>query len=267
MLLYETQGKSSLTLVIKDSLSCLPHLHSRIEAGIITDGSTLITVHGKNYTVNAGEAFFVPPNTVHSYTDAGGIRALLLICPPEDIAHLFGEGASYSVSSHIARPQDPKMIESSFLRAQELSGKSSDTALQGARAYAAAIIAELLLLCEASDGEKGKDLSAAQKILDFCDKSYKQNLNLDILSRELGYSKYYISRVFSGDIKSSFTDYLRGLRIHAAKRLLRSTNMSVTDIAYEVGYTCVRTFNRHFSQVTGLSPTEYAKARRQPAKQ
>ncbi len=267
MILYETTGKSTLTAVLKNKLSCLPHLHSRIEAGLIIKGSVNMVIHGKNYTVKAGDAFFVPPNTIHSYEDKEEVIAHLLICPPDDIAPFFGETATYNIAYPVIHLEDLKLAEQLFTRMENLVQSEQPLTVQGAMSYAAAIISEMLMCAEATPGEKEKDLTAAQKILNFCDINYKNNINLDTLSAELGYSKYYISRVFSGDIKTSFTDYLRGLRIHAAKRLLRGTNMSVTDIAYEVGYTCVRTFNRQFSQVTGLSPTEYAKTIRKTAKQ
>ncbi len=266
MLLYETTGKSTLTAILKNKLSCLPHLHSRIEAGLIVKGGANMVIHGKNYAVKEGDAFFVPPNTIHSYDDTGDVLVHLLICPPEDIAPFFGETAAYSTACPVIHLKDIQLAERLFIRMENLVQSGQPLAVQGAMSYAAAIISEMLMCAEATPGEKEKDLTAAQKILDFCDKNYKNNINLDTLSAELGYSKYYISRVFSGDIKTSFTDYLRGLRIHAAKRLLSGTNMSVTDIAYEVGYTCVRTFNRQFSQVTGLSPTEYAKTRRKTDK-
>ncbi|MBO5006385.1 MAG: helix-turn-helix transcriptional regulator [Clostridia bacterium] len=267
MVLYETAGKGTLTAILKNKLSCLPHLHSRIEAGLIIKGSSNMFIHGKKYTVKEGDAFFVPPNTIHSYEDKEEVWAHLLICPPEDIAPLFGETAAYNTACPVIHLEDLDFAKQLFLRMEALVQSTEPTASQGAISYAAAIISELLLHADAEPPEKEKDLTAAQKILAFCDMNYKRNINLDTLSEELGYSKYYISRVFSGDIKTSFTDYLRGLRIHAARRLLRSTNMSVTDIAYEVGYVCVRTFNRQFSQITGLSPTEYAKEKRQTTKQ
>ncbi|MBO5024273.1 MAG: helix-turn-helix transcriptional regulator [Clostridia bacterium] len=266
MLLYETAGKSTLTAILKNKLSCLPHLHSRIEAGLMIKGSVNMVIHGKNYTVKEGDAFFVPPNTIHSYEDKEEVLAHLLICPPADIAPFFGETAAYSTACPVIHLEDRHLTEQIFIRMENLAQSREPLAAQGAMSYASAIISEMLMCAKVAPGEKEKDLTAAQKILDFCDKNYKRNINLDTLSAELGYSKYYISRVFSGDIKTSFTDYLRGLRIHAAKRLLKGTNMNVTDIAYEVGYTCVRTFNRQFSQVTGISPSEYAKTRRQTTK-
>src|SRR6476660_9974231 len=48
--------------------------------------------------------------------------------------------------------------------------------------------------------------------------------------------------------------FLRALRLDAAKRMLTETQKKVIDICYEVGYTSVGTFTRRFVDVLGISP-------------
>ena len=55
----------------------------------------------------------------------------------------------------------------------------------------------------------------------------------------------------------SFTHFVNALRVHGASKLLKNSDMKIVDIAEEVGYTSLRSFNRAFMEVTTTTPTEY----------
>lgn len=55
----------------------------------------------------------------------------------------------------------------------------------------------------------------------------------------------------------TFTDYLSSVRIDAAKELLKSTNLTVTEIAGKVGYEDLNYFIRTFKKTVGMSPGQY----------
>lgn len=259
MLLYETREHSNVTIRQKTSLWCTPHLHSRIEAGFIRKGRAQIILENKIYNAEEGDSFLIFPNRIHSYEDNGNICADLLICPPEDIAPFCDILSNCETESPVITPARAQTLADTFLRGEEIFSSTAALCGEAVKAYAGAILAEILLSADKLRRAEPRDLTAAQKILQYCDLNYKKDLNLDILSRELGYSKYYISRIFSNDIKTGFARYIRNLRVHAAKRLLRYTDMNITDIAYEVGYSCVRTFNRQFFEEEGVTPSDYAK--------
>lgn len=55
----------------------------------------------------------------------------------------------------------------------------------------------------------------------------------------------------------NFSTYVNQQRIDYAKNLLISTKLSVAEIAFESGYDSLRTFNRSFRQISGISPTDF----------
>ncbi|HEY0603762.1 MAG TPA: AraC family transcriptional regulator [Herpetosiphonaceae bacterium] len=67
-------------------------------------------------------------------------------------------------------------------------------------------------------------------------------------------SPYHFSRVFSCISGISPCRYLAALRLQEAKRLLLTTDMSATDVCFEVGYSSLGTFTTHFTQFIGMSP-------------
>ena len=103
------------------------------------------------------------------------------------------------------------------------------------------------------------DMTIVEKILEYCDNEYMNNISLDTLSKKVGASKYYISRIFSTKIKISFNDYINTLRINASKRLLKHSKDSIEVISGEVGFSTVRSYNREFKRIVGISPSQYRK--------
>ena len=67
-------------------------------------------------------------------------------------------------------------------------------------------------------------------------------------------SPYHFNRVFHQITGIPPSQFLYALRLEAAKRLLLTTQLSVTDVCYEVGYNSLGTFVTRFTQLVGLSP-------------
>lgn len=96
---------------------------------------------------------------------------------------------------------------------------------------------------------------ACHYIQENCD----QLLTLQTVADYVGFSTYYFSRVFKSLTTTSFLEYLTMQRIKKAQALLADSSLSITDIAYQSGYTSISTFNRVFRKSRGCSPTEYRK--------
>jgi AraC-like DNA-binding protein len=55
-------------------------------------------------------------------------------------------------------------------------------------------------------------------------------------------------------------NYLQSLRISQARRALETTDLSVEEVAHNVGYTDTSTFRRLFARTVGMSPSEYRRS-------
>jgi AraC family transcriptional regulator len=67
-------------------------------------------------------------------------------------------------------------------------------------------------------------------------------------------SPYHFNRIFRAITGIPPCEFLAMLRLDAARRLLLTTDRSVTDICFDVGYTSLGTFTTRFTQLVGLSP-------------
>lgn len=89
---------------------------------------------------------------------------------------------------------------------------------------------------------------------------YKESITLISLCKELHFSPSYVSAVFRTDTGLTFTQYLQITRINEACNMLIFTDLSVTQIAENVGYKSIKSFNTVFKSITKVTPREYRKA-------
>lgn len=89
--------------------------------------------------------------------------------------------------------------------------------------------------------------------------NYKEDISLDGISRQLGISPQYFSRLYKNETGKNFIEYLTEIRIHKAKKLMKENSYSVKEICYMVGYSDPNYFSRLFKKQEGKSPTDYLK--------
>lgn len=89
------------------------------------------------------------------------------------------------------------------------------------------------------------------------DRSYNAPISIDDLSREVALSPYYLIRAFRRVYKQTPHQYLVGQRIARAKELLRSSDLSITEICAAVGFESLGSFSTLFRKVAGVSPRAY----------
>ncbi len=95
-------------------------------------------------------------------------------------------------------------------------------------------------------------------------KSYiKSNLEFSISSNQISqvfnYNAKYIGRLFKEKVGMSLSEYTNKERIKRACSLIQTTNLTITEIAYSVGFYSVTYFDRIFNNVCGCTPLEYKK--------
>ena len=99
---------------------------------------------------------------------------------------------------------------------------------------------------------------------DLADSRYFESLGVGEMARAAGLSRAHFSREFRRAFGESPHVYLLTRRLERAAALLRSTDNSVADICFSVGWRSVGSFTTSFTRTYGVSPTVY-RARFPPA--
>lgn len=95
-------------------------------------------------------------------------------------------------------------------------------------------------------------------VQDYIENHLKEQIVLDDLTYISGFSKYHFHRIFKALLNESLSHYINRLRLEKAVFLLiHRKDMSITDIAYKLGYSDSAVFSRAFKNYYDISPTVY----------
>ena len=115
---------------------------------------------------------------------------------------------------------------------------------------------EIILSCMTLESDSNEKKYGDQ-ILEYINKHYKEDIMFEEMADEIGISYSYMRKLVKNITGKSLIDYINILRIEEVKRLLLYSDMSITQIALEVGYRNVQSVNRFFKKYEGISPSEY----------
>ncbi|MBR5323063.1 MAG: AraC family transcriptional regulator [Clostridia bacterium] len=242
---------------LRRSLEFKMHFHHQVEVVYMLKGECTAIVEGEEFLLRSGDILTVFPNQIHEYKDGKNEEFFIAIFRPEtlpDYRDLFYNmvpvNKVYSTENknelllYLARKM-PEMYEKEN-RYKEAIYKGFLTAFFG----------ELFSFYELKKA-KSADMSVLKSVLLFCNENYLNNICLEDASESLHVSKFYISHLLNKKLGISFNDYVNSLRITDAVYLLEKKDGGMTEIAQKCGFNTVRTFNRAFKSVYGVSPSKY----------
>jgi len=101
-----------------------------------------------------------------------------------------------------------------------------------------------------------------KKLHEYVEQSYSEPLPLGKAARIAALESSYFSSYFRAKVGITFTEWLRQVRIEKAMELMRASDFSITEVAYEVGFVSLGAFERAFKQHTRMTPMEFKKSAR-----
>lgn len=160
--------------------------------------------------------------------------------------------------------QDPLLIQICFALWRELEQFSPAGKLYAQSA--AQMLAVHLWRHYTAPGEVIKDLSQGltpqqmRRVIDYIQAYLGQDLSLEALAHQAGYSPYHFARLFRQTTGMSPHHFVLQLRIERAQQLLKERDLPLADIALESGFANQSHFTRAFKQHLGLTPRTYQQA-------
>ena len=119
-------------------------------------------------------------------------------------------------------------------------------------------ISETISDCISKHGMQ--DASSKDKIqlaTQYTKKHYNENLSINGLAELYNMSPNYFSSVFKRELDQSAVNYITEVRMEKAREYLKDTDLSVIEIAENVGYEDSQYFFRVFKKTTGVTPLQY----------
>ncbi len=146
-------------------------------------------------------------------------------------------------------------FEELLLKAYCEFGKNLLYSKTSSGAYLALFLAECAR--NLSDAGSGTGSDAADKIIGYLHENYSGNITNSRLAELFHYHPNYMNSLIRAKTGMSLRRYLLNIRISKAVTLLETTNLSVTQIAQEVGFCDISYFSNYFKKITGRSPKEF----------
>jgi AraC-like DNA-binding protein len=100
-------------------------------------------------------------------------------------------------------------------------------------------------------------LRAVRRARDTIDGRYAEAVSIPDLAAAAGLSREHFIRAFRAAYGETPGRYRSRRRVERACELLRSANLTVTEICYLVGFSSLGSFSSRFAEITGVSPTRY----------
>ena len=95
-----------------------------------------------------------------------------------------------------------------------------------------------------------------KKVIDYIEKNLEKEINLDNISKNIGYSKFYLNRIFTEYTGITMYKYLQNRRLTATEKLVK-TDKPIMQIAYGAGYDTQQSFSFAFKQMYLYPPKIY----------
>lgn len=108
-----------------------------------------------------------------------------------------------------------------------------------------------------SRGMAQSDPHLIQQMQDIVLSNYMKPLSLGEICRQLHVSYTYMSSLINKTMGKGFNQYLKEVRVQASQKLLQNSQLSIAEVAYQVGFSDQSHFSKSFRSVSGISPQQF----------
>ena len=257
---FEVRQKNIFISHAKKTYNFPAHFHSYLEIAFCISGMQNVRVGEKIYTLKKGDAIAIFPNTIHEYIKYDSLcneptEIVAVICNTK----LLAENLPDIITKYPRNPFiDASMIsENTALAFRKITSKNNDIEMIG---WTYIILSNLLSVLELVPIQGNLELPS--KIVAYIDANFKEELTINHIAKVFGYHPSYIAHLFCDRLKIPFKTYLGNVRSEYAASQIRTTEKSLTEIAYDSGYNSLNTFCRCFKKHFSQTPSQYKKAYR-----
>lgn len=253
------------------------HLHNCFEINYVKEGHGLYFISNKKYFIMPKDVYIINNIEPHYAWDAGNLKMLVILFDSSLL--LTGEqdilGYEYLKSFNISN--------NGYYNRIEVEDEFSDKIIQiissienefikkdfGYKLLIRSLLFELSAYLYRLYSSKIKSIDTMdyanieriKKAINFIKQNYNNQIHIEDIAGTCNMSPSYFCSVFKKTLGITPIEYLTKVRIQKAIELLSYTDMSITEIAFEVGFNSATNFNISFKKYTGTTPKSYRRKR------
>lgn len=223
-------------------------------------GSGSFDIGNQSFEINPASGFVIPPNVVASYKPLiEGEWQYFWITFSGKNADVYLHRANLSKEQPIFTIDDANTFQSYFSDLFHSISHSKSMDLKALSAFynlMSMIIDHCSTDCKSNEHITQQDYYLNQSI-EFIQTNYTRHLQIEEIANYVSVDRKYLYQIFKDKLNQSPKQYLIDLRMKRAIDLLKSSDLSILQIANSIGYADPFLFSKMFKKKTGSSPTEH----------
>ncbi|MBQ7994751.1 MAG: helix-turn-helix domain-containing protein [Bacilli bacterium] len=246
--LSDADAVSHIYLKEDPALSDDPHFHDSIEFVFITNGRVKAHLEQKEKDLSSLDIFFVESYETHYYEAIDSdISAIVLVLSREYIQTFRELYPNLTFDTYLTNKEANKEL---FDLMKEWLKKGSNTKILN-YGETNLLFASLIKKYKMIPRHEYEGEVLEKTLLRYIHLHYLEDISLVSISKELGFSPEYCSKILKKCIPCGFRYYINSLRIRKAKELLsdKSLNLSQSEVLYQCGFSSPSTYYRVKKQI------------------
>ncbi|MGN1481548.1 helix-turn-helix domain-containing protein [Porcipelethomonas sp.] len=253
------------------------HWHTEMEINFIREGKGCYQVGEEHAVCEAGDIVIIPPNILHSVYPAENMKVSTdtLVFNMDFIGASVPDRASVS---YIRPVMNGSAVVNAFINKSGCGYGEYSACLDNAFEYLkkrpdyfelglkSELIKFIYLLFSNKDAEiKSRDSRSRhnadkiKKALLYIQENYRNEITVSQLAEMCHFSEQYFISFFKKAVGISCVSYINQFRLKTAAEMLKTTEMSVSETAFECGFRNLSNFNRQFKEYFKVTPKEFRK--------
>lgn len=213
------------------------------------------TCHFSGFDVQAGEAFLIAKDMLHSFSVQPGYAHYWLAFDGNSIPQILSKhGIPLQLHTHF-KVCHHALAEKLFRAAFEAAADDD-----GEFAAQSALFAILPLIKAQTTNHPHRKDDRMKSVADFLETHYASALTMEQVAKTVHLSEKHVCKRFKAQYGMPPQQYLLRVRMERAKGLLTTTDLQIGEIAKSVGYASPLVFSTAFRKYTGNSPSSYRNA-------
>ena len=239
------------------------HWHNSAEILYVRRGKLNIWINKKKYELNKNDFIYINSKEVHS-TQSPEDNVVIVLQIPGDFLKTFSNNEHLFIQCNTLEQNNNKECDCirNLLFEMYLYSERKDKAYY-LKVYS--LLFELgYILVKKFRIEEDVIGIKTQKYLDrlsdicmYIKNNYQENLTLNEVSYQFGYTPQYLSRMFQKYTGNTFLSYLNSIRLDMAYKQIMNTDLSIITIAENCGFSNVKALNKLFKNMYGITPSVY----------
>lgn len=239
------------------SVASYEHTHTFTEIFLITSGKGVFQTRDGQTPVRKGMLIINSPGIPHTEHSTGEIPLSYAVFAVENFKFSLPDSTRTKTFFFDFSAQFDKLFHLLAVIEDEYMKKTQFWQFSIANAFNQFMLILLRnthLVAKPFDSSPTPNLPS--RIQEFLDANYQENITLDNLAASFYLNKFYLAHAFKKQFGISIMQYLTELRCTEAKKLLETTDLSITQIAMCVGFNTSSHFSESYKTQMGESPAQ-----------